>query len=88
MGAIVRGVRTPRSARDNFGCTLEHLAALATSLAAPATSLAAPATSLAAPATGLGSPRITLEQSGNKIFFGNAAGAPAIHSYYLSFSNF
>jgi hypothetical protein len=60
----------------------EHLGARTTSLGAPATSLGAPATSL-------GAPRITVEQSGrNNIFFGNTAGAPGNHSYYLSFNDF
>jgi len=44
---------------------------------------------LEALATSLGAPRITVEQSGkNNIFFGNDAGAPGNHSYYLSFNNF
>jgi len=44
---------------------------------------------LGAPATSLGAPPITEEQSGkNNIFFGNAAGAPGNHSYYLSFNDF
>ena len=43
---------------------------------------------LGAPATSLGAPQITVDQSGkNNIFFGNAAGAPGNHSYYLSFNN-
>jgi len=96
MGAIVKGLGTPRSAGENFGCTWVHLGAPATSLGAPATSLGAPATtlgapatSLGAPATSLGAPPITVEQSGNNnIFFGNAAGAPGNHSYYLSFNDF
>jgi len=45
-------------------------------------------TNLGAPATFLGAPRITVEQSGkNNIFFGNAAGAPGNHSYYLLFND-
>jgi len=60
----------------------EHLGALATILGVPATSLGAPATSL-------GTPRMTVEQSGkNNVFFGNAAGVPGNHSYYLSFNDF
>jgi len=52
------------------------------------TSLGAPATSLGAPATSLGAPHITVEQSGkNNVFFGNIAGVPRNHSYYLSFHN-
>jgi len=35
-------------------------------------------TSLGAPVTRLEAPRITLEQSGKDIFFGNAAGAPGM----------
>jgi hypothetical protein len=65
-----------------FRCTWEHLGA-------PVTRLGTPTTSLDAPATSLGSPRITVEQSGrNNIFFGNTAGAPGNHSYYLSFNDF
>jgi hypothetical protein len=46
-------------------------------------------TSLGVPMTSLGAPQITEEQSGkNSIFPGNTAGAPGIHSYYLSFNNF
>ena len=45
-------------------------------------------TNLGAPATTLGAPRITVEQYGrNNIFFGNTAGAPDNHSYYLSFND-
>jgi hypothetical protein len=58
-----------------------------TNLGALATSLGALATSLGALATSLGAPRITVEQSGKNIFFGNAAGAPRNHSYYLSFND-
>jgi len=64
----------PWSAGEIFGCTWEHLGALATSPGAPATSL--------------GARQITVEQSGkNNIFCGNGAGAPEIHSYYLLFNN-
>ena len=35
MGVIVIGLGTPRSARENFGCTWEHLGAPTTSLGAP-----------------------------------------------------
>jgi hypothetical protein len=102
MGVIVISLRTPRSARENFGCTWEHLGAPATSLGTPMTSfgtltthLGAPTpslgtltTSLGAPTKCLGAPRITGMQSGkNDIFFGNVAGAPGNHSYYLSFNN-
>jgi hypothetical protein len=94
MGVILISLGTYRSAGENFGCTWEHLGAPATSLGAPATSLrapatslGAPATSLGAPATSLGAPRITVEQSGKNNVFGNAAGAPGYHSYYLSFND-
>ena len=73
MGVIVTSWGTPRSAGENFGCTWEHLGVLATSLGAPVTTL--------------GAPPITIEQSG-KNMFGNAAGAPGNHSYYLSFNDF
>jgi len=47
-----------------------------------------PASKLGVPATSLGAPRITVEQSvKNNIFFGNAAGAPGNHSYYISFND-
>ena len=75
MEVIVISSGTPRSARENFGCPWEHLGAWATRLGAPATSL--------------GAPRSTVEQSGkNNIFFGNTAGAPGNHGYYLSFNDF
>jgi len=62
-------------AGENFGSTAEHRRA--------------PATSLGALTTSLGAPRITVEQSvKNIIVFGNAAGAPGNHSYYLSFNDF
>jgi len=52
-------------------------------------SLGVPVTSLGAPATSLGAPRITVEQSGkNNISFGNAAGAPGNHSYYILFNDY
>jgi len=44
----------------------------------PATSLGALVTNLGAPVTRLEAPRITLEQSGKNIFFGNASGAPGM----------
>jgi hypothetical protein len=87
MRVIVISLGTPRSARENFGCTREHLEAPATSLGAPATSLGAPTTSLGALVASLGAPRITVEQSRKNISFGNAAGAPGNHSYYLSFND-
>jgi len=71
-----------------------HLGVPATSLGGPATSLeglvtslGAPTTSLGAPETSLGASRITVELSGNNIFFGNAAGASGNHSYYISFND-
>jgi len=89
MGVIGISLRTPRSAGENFGCTWEHLGALATRLGVPMTGLGAQMTSLGAPMTSLGAPRITVKQSGkNDIFFGNVAGEPGNHSYYLSFNNF
>jgi len=88
MGVIVISLGTPRSSGENFRCTWEHLGAPATSQGAPMTSLRAPMMSLGAPATSLGAPPITVEQSGkNNVFFGNTAGAPENHSYYLSFNN-
>jgi len=66
----------------------EQLGLPVTSLGAPTTSLGAPATTLGAPATCLGAPQITVEQSGKNNIFGNAAGVPGNHSYYLSFNDF
>jgi hypothetical protein len=77
----MRSLGTPRSARESFGCTWEHLGA-------PARSRGAPKTSLEVLATSLGAPRIPLEQSRNNIFFGDAAAAPGNHRYYLSFNDF
>ena len=63
-------------------CTLEHLGV-------PATGLGVPTTSLGEPVTSLGAPQITVEHSArNNIFFGNTAGVPGNHSYYLSFNDF
>jgi hypothetical protein len=45
--------------------------------------LRVPATSLGALVTSLGVPRITVEESGKEIFFGNAAGAPGSRQVYL-----
>jgi len=45
--------------------------------------LGAPVTCLGAPTTSLGAPRITVEPSAKNIIFGNAAGVPGNHSYYL-----
>jgi len=84
MGGIVISLRTPHSAGEDFECSWEHLWVPATSLWAPTTSLGAAMKSLEAPTTSLGAPRITVKQSGkHNIFFGNVAGAPGNHSYYL-----
>jgi len=89
MEVIVISLGTPQSARENFGCTWEHLGAPATCMVAPTKSLGAPTTILGAPARSLGAPQITVEQSGkNNIFFGNAAGVPGNHSYYILFNDF
>jgi len=87
MGVIVISLGTRRSATENFGCTWEHPAGLATKLGAPATGLGAPTTSLGVLATSLGAPRITAEQSGKTIFFGHTASAPGNHSYYVLFNH-
>jgi len=51
--------------------------------------LGVPLTSLGAPTASLGAPRVSVEQSGGHIlFFGNAAVAPAIFSYYLWFNDY
>ena len=106
MGVIVICLRTPWSAGENFGCTWEHLGALATSLGAPVTGLGASKTSLGAWMSSLGARMTSLGAPGsasnkprsptnhseavweNEIFFGNGAGAPRNHSYYLSFNDF
>jgi hypothetical protein len=63
------------SAGDTPGSAWERLGALPTNLGVLAICL--------------GAPRITVEQSGkNNIFFGNAAGSPGNHSYYLLFNDF
>jgi len=61
-----------------FGNTLVRRRVLSVHPGVPATSLGALVTSLGAPVTRLEAPRITLEQSGKNIFFGNAAGAPGM----------
>jgi len=62
----------------------EELGGRATRLGAPTTGLGAPRSA----GTTLGAPQITVKQAGkNNIFFGNAAGAPGNHSYYISFNN-
>ena len=69
----------------SLGAPATSLGAPTTCLGAPTTSLGALKTSLGAPETSLGAHPITVEQSGkNNIFFGNTAGAPGNHSYYLS----
>ena len=73
MGVIVISLGTPQSARENFGCTWEHLGALVTSMGAPATSLDAP--------------RIAVEQSGTIDIFVNVLGAPGNHWFYLLFNH-
>jgi len=96
MGVIVMSLGTPRSAGENFECTLEGLGAPITSLGAPMrnlgalmTSLGAPTRSLGARATGLGAPQITAAQSGqNTICVGNTASALGHYSYYLLFNDF
>jgi hypothetical protein len=65
MGVIVISLRTPRSARENFGCTWEHLGAPATSLGAPMTSLGTPTTSLGAPGSASNKPGRGDDKSGN-----------------------
>jgi len=82
MGVIVIGLGTPRSAGENFGCTWEHRGHAWERQGQSWEHLGAPTTCL-------GAPRITVEQSRkNNIFFGNAAGAPGNHSYYLPFNDF
>jgi hypothetical protein len=83
----VISLRTLWSAGENFGCIWEHLGVRTTCLAAPmtcmgalTTSLGAPITRPGVPTTFMGAPRITVQQSGKSIFFGNAAGAPGNHS--------
>ena len=72
---IVRGLGTPRSTGENFGCSWEHLGA-------PATSLGAQMTTQGAPARSLGAPGITVKQSRKNILFGYITGEPGNHSYY------
>jgi len=96
MGVIVMSLRTPRSARENIACTWQHQGAATTSLTVPTTSLRVPTTSLRAatttlgvPTASLGTPLITVWLSGNNnILFGNIAGVPGNHSYYISFNDF
>jgi len=89
MQVIVIGLGPPRSIGENFGCTWPHLPQSWVRRGHSWEHLGMPTTSLGAPATCLEAPRITVEQSGkNIIFFGNAAGAPGNHSYYLLFNDF
>jgi hypothetical protein len=75
MGIIVIGLETHPRAGENFGNTWEHRGYFWMHLKVLVTSL--------------GMPQITVLQFGkNYIFFGNAAGEPGNHSYYLSFSDF
>jgi len=84
MGVIVRGLRIPLSARENFECTWVNPAAPANSLGVPATSLGVPATNLGALAPSLEALRVTVEQSeNNTIVFGNAAGVSGKYTYHL-----
>jgi hypothetical protein len=65
------------------------LEALATSLEVRVNSLKDLATTLRVPGTSLEAPPIAVEQSGKTtILFGNFAGAPGNHKYYVSFNNF
>jgi hypothetical protein len=67
-------------------------------LGAPTTTLGAPTTTLEAPGSAGDKPGSAGDMSGsasndstavweNNIIFGNAAGAPGNHSYYLSFND-
>ena len=93
LGALINSMG---AGTMSFGAPTRCLAALTASLVAPTTclvapmpSLAEPMTSLAVPTPSLWAPCITVEQAGNhNIIAGNAAGAPGIHSYYVSCSNF
>jgi len=42
---------------------------------------------LGAPATSLGAPRITVQQFGNTMFLGDAAGTPENHGCYSLFND-
>jgi len=68
---------------------MTNLAVLMTYLGALMIILGAPTTSLGTLPPCLGAPQTTVEQFGkNNIFFGNAAGAPGNHSYYILYNNF
>jgi len=55
----------------------------------PETSLRAPETCLGVPVSSLKAPQITIELSGtNTISFGNTAGVPGNHRYYLLLNSF
>ena len=96
IGVILIFVGIPRSAREYFGCTWEQLGApvtnlevLPTSPEAPMANLGALIISLGVLVTSLGALRTTVEQSGKHIIiFGNAAGVPGNHTYYLLFNDF
>jgi hypothetical protein len=95
MGVIMMSLRSPQSAGENIECTWVRLGAATRSLGAPTTSLGAATSSLGAataclgalmkklgaPMTSMGAHRINVEQSGECIFFGNAARARGNHSY-------
>jgi len=71
-----------RQAREHQPQALEHLGVLATSPGAATADLCVATINL-------GAHQITVEQFGKHIIiFGNAAGVPGNHSYYLSFNDF
>jgi len=75
MWVIVKGLETPWSARENCGCTCDHLGAQAKRLGAPGISL--------------GPSRVTVELIGRfNILFGKPASVPGNHSYYPLFNDF
>jgi hypothetical protein len=96
LGTPATSLEVPATSREvpatSLGAPATSLGAVTTSLEALATSLGgltslgAPMTSLRVQATSLRAPRIAVEQAG-KIIFGNTAGLPGNHSYYLSFND-
>jgi len=92
MGVIVISLRTPQSAGENFRCTWEHLGVPKTSLGALMINLEVAMTSLGASGSASDKPGSTSNDCEgdweNDIFFGNIAGAPGNHWYYLLFNNF
>jgi hypothetical protein len=103
MGEIVIRFRTPQSARENYGCTWEHLerpatslgalttsmGALKTNLGVPTSSLGTPTTSLGVPAPSLEGHLITAKKSWkHNIIFGHAAGMAGNYRYFLLFNDF